>query len=163
MKTATRGVRANVESAARTSACVAGKDRSPGPASPAPRADSSTPSSARSPAFAVRFPIRTVSELNRRGHEHYRVTHKRSSEQKWIVSLILGLKRNFRFPVTVKLTRLAPRKLDAGDNLNSFAKSIRDQIAKWLGVNDGDETRVTWEYAQEKSADYGVRMEIFES
>jgi hypothetical protein len=152
-----------VESRARTSASVTAAVPRSGAASCVPSADSSTLPKLPAPAFALRFPIRTVSELNARGHEPWRKTHRRSSEQKWIVMLILGFSRTFRFPVTVKLTRLAPRKLDSGDNLNAFAKSIRDQIAKWLGVNDGDTSKVTWEYAQEKSDAYSVRMEIFES
>lgn len=136
---------------------------SSGAASCAPRADSCPPTNAREPAFRVRFPIRTVSELNKRGHENHWKRHKRSSEQRWIVSLILGARKTFHFPVTVRLTRLAPRKLDAGDNLNSFAKSIRDQIAAWLDVNDGDETKVTWLYAQEQRPQYGVFFELWES
>lgn len=35
----------------------------------------------------------------------------------------------------------------------------RDGIADALGVDDGDESKVTWSYAQERG-DYGVRVKI---
>lgn len=164
MSRAIRPALESAESGARSSTRSEDAIPSSSSASHVQAADSSTPSNVREPAFAVRFPFRTVSELNRRGHEHWRVTHKRASEQKWLTTWILGWKRReYRFPVTVKLTRLAPRKLDEGDNLNASFKSIRDAIAKWLGVNDGDTSRVVWTYAQERSKTYGVRFELFEA
>lgn len=51
--------------------------------------------------------------------------------------------------LVVRLTRLAPRTLDPGDNLPTSLKGVRDQVACWLGVDDRTPL-VRWEYAQER-------------
>jgi len=67
-----------------------------------------------------------------------------------------------RLPLVVTIVRIGPKALD-GDNLQGSAKGVRDEVARYLGVDDADtETRVTWRYAQEKSRGYGVRVEIAE-
>lgn len=50
--------------------------------------------------------------------------------------------------VTITLTRMGPRELD-DDNLAYAFKSIRDEVANWLGVDDADK-RLSWRYAQVK-------------
>lgn len=113
--------------------------------------------------FQTVIPIKTISELNRRGREHWAVRSKRAKSQREATHVCMmaagsvTLAPSFRASVT--LTRLAPRSLDVGDNLNSSCKSIRDQIARWLGADDSD-LRVTWVYDQEKSKTYGVRVEV---
>jgi hypothetical protein len=72
----------------------------------------------------------------------------------------LLLKTEVPPPWNVRITRLGPRSLDEDDNLNISAKHIRDGIADALGVNDGDKTKISFSYAQEKSQQYGVRVEI---
>lgn len=57
----------------------------------------------------------------------------------------------------VTLTRVSPRKLD-DDNLQAAFKAVRDEVARWLGIDDGD-PRVDWWYAQEKGISH-VRIEI---
>jgi hypothetical protein len=64
------------------------------------------------------------------------------------------------FPCVVKLTRVGPRKLDA-NNASETLQAIQDGVADWIGVDDGDETRVLWEYEQEVGS-YAVRIEIVE-
>lgn len=76
------------------------------------------------------------------------------------VSAQLGFRKWVEFPVAVRITRIATRKLDAHDGLPAACKSVVDGIADALGVDDGDETRVTWTYAQETARTYGVRIEI---
>jgi hypothetical protein len=63
-------------------------------------------------------------------------------------------------PCTVRLIRVAPRKLD-DDNLVSCFKNCRDGIADRLGVKDND-PRVRWEYGQDtgRGKPYAVRIEI---
>lgn len=63
-------------------------------------------------------------------------------------------------PVTVVLTRIAPRKLD-GDNLQSGFKAVRDGVADWLGVDDGS-NMIDWQYAQRsgKPGEYAVEVEV---
>lgn len=63
-------------------------------------------------------------------------------------------------PVTVILTRIAPRALD-DDNLQGAFKAIRDGIADKLGVAD-NHPGLTFLYAQErgKPREYAVRITL---
>jgi hypothetical protein len=69
----------------------------------------------------------------------------------------------WRWPVTVTLTRVAPRQLDAEDNLTAALKAVRDEVAAQLGVDDRD-ARVTWRYGQERGGarEHAVRIEVVE-
>lgn len=118
--------------------------------------------------LVVTIPIRTVSESNRRDHWAARST--RVSSQRKTVALVLQPQismarhawRHSGLPCVVTLTRIAPRMLDEGDNLNVSMKAVRDQVAACLGVDDRD-PRVDFFYAQEKSSkprEYAVRVEI---
>ncbi len=106
------------------------------------------------------LPLRTVSELN--AHTHWRARQKRAASQRGVVELALrAALGRVELPVLVTMTRVAPRALDAGDNLASSQKHVRDAIAKVLGVDDRD-PRVTWRTAQRKGAPkaYAVEIEI---
>lgn len=63
-------------------------------------------------------------------------------------------------PLTVILTRVAPRRLD-GDNLQSALKATRDGIADWLGLDDGH-AGIDWQYEQTKGDPnkYSVLVEV---
>jgi hypothetical protein len=62
---------------------------------------------------------------------------------------------------SVLLVRLGSRALDS-DNLQGAFKSIRDQVAELLGVDDGDTDSVGWGYGQEKVArgQESIRIEV---
>lgn len=108
----------------------------------------------------VELPIATRSEANRRGHwaRHYH----RNSQQRSAVELAMRahLGRPPQPPLTVRLTRISPRKLDS-DNLAGALKHVRDGVADWLGIDDGDE-RIEWTVAQErrKPREQAVRIEV---
>lgn len=59
--------------------------------------------------------------------------------------------------VVVTITRIAPRRLDSGDNLNHGCSAIRDGIADSFGVPDND-TRFVWKYedVKGKPREYGL-------
>ncbi len=59
--------------------------------------------------------------------------------------------------VPVTFTRVGPRRLDS-DNVQGTLKGIRDEVAKQLGVDDGD-MRFVWGYAQE-IGEYAVKVLI---
>jgi hypothetical protein len=61
-------------------------------------------------------------------------------------------------PVSVVIERSGPRSLDS-DNLTISAKHVRDEIAKWLGVNDGDESVAKWSVVQ-KIGEYAVSISV---
>lgn len=59
--------------------------------------------------------------------------------------------------LVVALVRVSPRLLD-DDNLAGAFKAIRDEIAKYFGVNDGDRSRIRFEYAQVKGKPSAVQI-----
>lgn len=61
-------------------------------------------------------------------------------------------------PLCVTITREAPRPMDDDGNVAS-AKAVRDQVAAWLGYDDGD-ARIQWRYAQSKAKNYAVTIEF---
>jgi hypothetical protein len=73
-------------------------------------------------------------------------------------------------PVTVRLTRIAPRQLDSHDGLRASLKSIVDELAILLGCRvskgghaDDSDPRVTWEFQPQQKGgvrEYGVQVEI---
>jgi hypothetical protein len=111
-------------------------------------------------ALVLEAPILTVSEANKRGH--WAKGARRAKSQRDVVKLLLVSKlgRAPAPPLEVRLVRIAPRRLD-GDNLQRALKAIRDGVADWLGVDDGD-PRLTWLYDQGAGAPkyYGVRVEL---
>ena len=107
----------------------------------------------------VTMPIHTVSELNQREHWTVRV-HRRRAQRAAVVLLLP--KDRPPLPVTVTLTRIAPRKIDKHDNYRSCFKAIVDEIAHIYGVKD-DDPRITWEYGEQERGEpkeYAVRIEI---
>lgn len=108
----------------------------------------------------VEVPIRIESTPNLR--ESWQARSKRAGKHKhdtWFA--LRAAKAPHSLPCTVTLTRIAPRSLDAHDNLRAGMKAAVDGIALWLGIDDADE-RVTWRYAQAKGApkEYALKVEI---
>lgn len=94
----------------------------------------------------VPVPLRLHSEANG-SHGHWSVRAARVKHQRHTVAWCLRQHAKPALPVTVTVTRISPRKLDAHDNLPRSAKATCDQVAEWLGIKDND-PRVTWQYAQ---------------
>jgi hypothetical protein len=55
--------------------------------------------------------------------------------------------------------RFGPRTLD-DDNATASMKAVRDEVASWLRVNDGDRSRVRFVVVQEGAPFYGVGIGI---
>lgn len=105
----------------------------------------------------VTVPARTYSLTNQR--EHWAKKARRAkNERSWAYTLTAGI-RTLGLPLTVTLTRVAPRALD-DDNLRGALKSIRDGVADRIGIDDRDD-RVTWRYLQRrgKAREYAVDIE----
>ena len=116
----------------------------------------------------ITIPIKTVSESN--AHEHWRKRHKRANGNK--KKGILGQRETVKLilqtnaikpalPCTIRLVRIAPRKLDQG-NLAGSMKHVQDGCADWIGVDDRRDDVVKYEYAQErgKPKEYAIRIEV---
>jgi hypothetical protein len=61
----------------------------------------------------------------------------------------------------VTLTRYSTHVLDT-DNLQGAFKSIRDQVAAWLGCGDGADSPIRWRYRQAQMAGAKQRRSWFE-
>jgi len=125
------------------------------------------------------LPLKTVSEAN--CSEHWRVKSKRHKQQQFFIrSLFNNETQKIPLPCIVKMIRISPRSLD-DDNLTMAFKWIRDEISECLlpqtkkvcvsrkgkfieikGRADSD-NRIKWQYAQEKKATHGIRIEISSS
>ena len=92
--------------------------------------------------------------------EHWRKRAARVKRERGLARLLCSqnLTKPTAWPVLVVLTRVGPRRLDS-DNCAGACKACRDGVADWLGVDDGDESKVLWAYEQRKGA-YAVEIGI---
>lgn len=107
------------------------------------------------------FPCKTAAMNNSRVHWAIRSREVKAQRLAVWAEWQANVKRKPKLPCTVTFTRIAPRKLDVGDNLPSSMKACRDEIAKLLGVDDSTD-QITWIYKQSKGQpkEYRVRIEI---
>jgi hypothetical protein len=112
-------------------------------------------------AQMVEFPLFTKSEAN--GRDHHMAKASRVARQRKAVARVLEtyFKPPRAFPAVIVLTRLAPRDLDVGDNLGNALKAVRDEVAAFLGLDDGSPL-LTWRYEQARPTRcrYAVRIQI---
>lgn len=104
------------------------------------------------------IPVLTIGETNAR--EHHMATHRRKKSQQLIVKRYLSMDGSaFREGVSaVHITRLGGRKMDPSDGLPAAHKHVQDEVARWLGIDDGDE-RVKYTYDQDtKNPVRGTRI-----
>lgn len=122
--------------------------------------------------MTVEIPMRVPSAANLR--EHWAARAKRVARQRRLVgeAILCSIEARERWPrgarvatgTVVRLTRVSPRQLD-GDNLQNSLKGVRDEVVRWLGVDDAD-PRVAWEYGQTTDGRpryQGVRIEVLPS
>ena len=115
-------------------------------------------------SIIIDLPIQTKSEANI--SEHWTKKSKRHRVQRQTIALALNpLKEKIKLPCKVHLTRLAPRKLDAFENLPMSFKYIVDAICSILTGNyvhgraDSD-PRISRSCDQTVSPVYGIRILI---
>lgn len=110
----------------------------------------------------LRLPIRTVSESN--DHEHWRSRQKRAKAQRGLTALLCRAHLTKPpIPCRIKLTRIAPRKLDQGNYPGSL-KHVQDGVADWIGIDDRHDHLVTYEYDQKRgqASEYAVIVELLD-
>ncbi len=98
---------------------------------------------------------RVVSEANRR--EHWAVPMRRKHEQWAALAVALFGIEHPSPPVAVTWVHIGRRMDD--DNLARAFKGLRDGLATAIGVDDGDESAVTWRYEQ-RTGKPGVELRI---
>jgi hypothetical protein len=107
------------------------------------------------------IPVRTASEANARGKRKAEIARK-SAVKAIAKSCLPRLAEPFPLPCRVTMTRHGIKKLDE-DNLGRALKSVRDCLADWLGVDDGDEGRrgkVVWRCRQVAGWEPLVRVRV---
>lgn len=111
-------------------------------------------------SITFHLPLRLVPAVNSR--EHWRKVAARAQVQKLTTTAIgrASLARGPALapPYRVTIVRIGPRRMDS-DNAVGSAKAVRDSIARMLGVDDGDEARITFDYGR-KIGPFGVDIEI---
>lgn len=98
------------------------------------------------PPEGVEFFCRVASELNLT-RWNWQARRARSRGQRAAVHKALAPYEPPALPVEILLTRTGWNHLDEHDNLRLACKSVVDQVAEWLGVDDRD-PRIRWMYAQ---------------
>lgn len=114
------------------------------------------------PRWTLVLPLLVVSEANQR--EFWAKKYRRKIAQQAVLAAAwprLVADRAPQAPCRITLTRLGGRRLDS-DNLAGAFKHVRDEIARQLGIDDGD-PRLTWIYSQEPGGAVGIRIEIEEA
>lgn len=105
---------------------------------------------------SIEYSVRLSGSQNAR--EHWATRSKRVKAERMGARLRLAAAGN---PPPgdwlVVLTRVGPRELD-DDNLAGACKGVRDGVADYLGIDDGDK-RIKWAYAQARGP-YGVRITV---
>ena len=117
--------------------------------------------------ITIDIPLRLSNPLNG-SWGHWAVKSKLRKRQRqtsaMMVCVAMPMSRSKlveALPVTVTITRIAPRKLDAWDGLGAACKGVIDGVADAFGVRD-DHPGLTWVLRQERGAarQYGVRITI---
>jgi hypothetical protein len=110
------------------------------------------------------LPIKVVSEANI--SEHWSKAHKRHKMQKKAIGYLMSDISLYRdMPITIKLIRISPLKLDQKDNLPMAFKYVADYIADLIypGLQPGradENDLMKWEYAQEDGSG-SIRVEVY--
>ena len=112
--------------------------------------------------LTISLPIKLASVANLRLHWAVKAKLAKSQRTRVRVALAGDAPNPPTPPITVVLTRIAPRKLDT-DNLASAFKACRDGVADWLGVDDGHKD-IEWVYEQRAAGPkvYAIEVEVIE-
>ena len=105
----------------------------------------------------IEHPLRLGRGLNER--LHWTVANVRNRKVATAIGWLLGGHRRPLPPVTFILTRIspAPTPMD-DDNLAGAWKAGRDEIARWVGIDDGKKHMVRYRYRGERGP-WGIRIE----
>ena len=81
--------------------------------------------------------------------EHWAAKHRRVAKERRDVAICLCTVDRPSLPLVVTFVRQGPRTLD-DDNAVASMKAARDEVARWLGLKNDSDPRVTWKVEQEK-------------
>lgn len=93
----------------------------------------------------ITVPLKTAGSNAR---ECWQARSSRVKKERRAVAWMLATATRPSLPCSVLLTRVAFSSGLDDDNLRAALKGVRDEIAKWLGVDDRHSARVRYLYAQ---------------
>jgi hypothetical protein len=106
----------------------------------------------------ILIPLRLSNGQNAR--EHWRTAHRRKKNEREMTRWYLVGATKPAIPCVVTITRIAPSNGLDDDNLAGSIKSVRDEVADWLGVDDKHSHIVRYQYAQMRAKEWGVMVEF---
>lgn len=107
----------------------------------------------------VEIPLRLGNGLNDHRSNHWGGRSKRVESERDSIAWSLVGKTRPELPCKIQITRIAPSNGLDDDNLAGACKAVRDQLAKWIGVDDRRKDIVRYVYENERG-DWGVRVEV---
>jgi hypothetical protein len=87
--------------------------------------------------ITINIPLKIVSEANQREHWAPKRRRRRAQQELMLAHLLANRDKLPPFPVSVQFTRYGIQPLD-NDNLTGAFKHVRDEIASFYKVDDGD-------------------------
>lgn len=105
--------------------------------------------------MTILVPIRTGRGLNDRGH--WRVKARAVKAERQATAWVLKNATRPAIPCSVLLTRIAPSNGLDDDGVVGSLKSVRDEVARWLGVDDRRRDIVRYAYGQRRG-EWGVEI-----
>lgn len=103
-------------------------------------------------ALIVVANVATVNELNQTGWTWHRRKSYREGVRRIVALTLLTVPKRLKptLPCKVLMTRFSAGSLDKGAGIWAAMKSVQDELAGWLGVDDADPS-VEWDVAQAKA------------
>jgi len=102
--------------------------------------------------------LRTKAETNVGGKTKGRLARKAAIKEAMRAALP-DVQLPLALPTPVVFTRYSTNRMD-DDNLQTSLKVVRDCVAAWLNVDDGDRSAVRWVYKQRPGYRAGVKIAI---
>lgn len=116
-------------------------------------------------AWSIAIPMRTQGPNGGHDRQHWSKTNKARKTQRTATLAVLRcyLGTCPFLPATIVITRVGKgnRKMDT-DNVATSTKGLRDAVAQWLGIDDGDE-RVDWVYRSRLGQEFAVEIRMMKA
>ena len=96
----------------------------------------------------IKFPIKTVSEANMREHWASKGKRKRQQQHDFHLIWLSHSPGQVDLPCDITFVRYSCRTMDQ-DNLAGAFKHVQDQLAREIGVDDGN-SQLRFDYQQKR-------------
>lgn len=107
----------------------------------------------------ITIPLRTGRGGNDRMHWRAALRQKNGEKQATAWAIAQAKPEKPQLPCRVLLTRVAPGNGLDDDQVPAALKYVRDEVARWIGVDDKHRDIVRYEYAQQRGP-WAVLIEV---